>query len=69
MDKELEKILEKLEKILEIVIHNNNLSGFISNQLDPHPPNKIDSLIASSPQEMMFEIFKNKAQYEIVGEA
>ena len=69
MEKQLEKILEELEKILEIVLHNNNLAGFISNQVSPIPPDKADSLMAKSSQEMAQEVFRNNAQYEVIGEA
>ena len=68
MDKEMEKILKALETIMKIVIQNNNLSGFICNQISM-PPNLNDSMIIDTPEEMVKEIIKNNAQYEIVGES
>ena len=68
MEEKLEKILKQLEEILDIVLHNNNLAGFISEQLNPYPP-KVDKIIANSPEEMLEEVYKHKAQNEIIGEA
>lgn len=68
MDRDTEKILKALDTILKIVIHNNNLAGFISEQVSP-PSNKEDSFIAESPKEMVEELYKNNAQYDIIGES
>ena len=68
MNKELEKIIKQLEEILDIVLHNNNLAGFISEQLNPCPP-KIDKAVVNSPEEMIEEVYRYKAQNEVIGEA
>ena len=68
MDKELKELMKALDVILNIVIHNNNLAGYICEQVSPIPK-KEDSLVSDSPKEMVEEIFKNNAQYEIVGES
>ena len=66
--KELKELMKILDTILSIVIHNNNLAGYICEQVSPIP-RKEDSFASDSPKEMVEEIFKNEAQYEIVGEA
>ena len=60
MDKKVEEILKELNKLLNIIIENNNILGFVAEQMSP-PKSKDEALIANSPEEMVEEIFKNNA--------
>ena len=68
MDKDMKRIIKALKETLRVVQHNNNLLGFICNQT-PESLDSISSMIMNTPDEMMEEIFKNDAQYDVVGES
>ena len=68
MDKDMKRVMKALKEILEVVQHNNNLLGFICNQ-KPESLDRISSMIMNTPDEMMEEIFKNDAQYDVIGES
>ena len=68
MDKDMKRIMKVFKEILRVVQHNNNLLGFMCNQ-KPESFDSISSIIMNTPDEMMEEIFKNDAQYDIIGES
>ena len=68
MDKDMKRIMKVFKEILRVVQHNNNLLGFMGNQ-KPESFDSISSIIMNTPDEMMEEIFKNDAQYDIIGES
>ena len=67
MKDDIKTIIKLLEIIKDIGLENNNILGFIAQQISPRPPKS--GYVVEFDEQMMGEIVKYNAEEEIIGES